>query len=168
MTGRKRRKRSHKRKSKKSSKSRRSTKVDEEKERKILKEMFPEKSTEENEDIIGPRPLPSVELMGYGSGLLKGEGAAMAEYVQQNKRIPRRGELHSADQISTFEAAGFVMSGSRNKRMTAVRIRKENQVYTAEEQRSLNAARLEEKILKENKIIADFRNIVDSKLAKKQ
>uniref|UniRef100_A0A8C7I0N3 NFKB activating protein n=1 Tax=Oncorhynchus kisutch TaxID=8019 RepID=A0A8C7I0N3_ONCKI len=42
------------------------------------------------------------------------EGAAMAEYVKANKRIPRRGEIGlTSDEISTFEMSGFVMSGSR-------------------------------------------------------
>jgi len=33
----------------------------------------------------------------------------------------------TADQITKFEELGYVMSGSRHSRMTAVRIRKENQ-----------------------------------------
>lgn len=38
----------------------------------------------------------------------------MAAYVQQGKRIPRRGEIGlSGDQIADYENAGFVMSGSR-------------------------------------------------------
>ena len=32
------------------------------------------------------------------------------------------------------------MSGSRHKRMNAVRIRKENQIYSAEEKRALQAS----------------------------
>lgn len=50
----------------------------------------------------------------YGSALLPGEGSAMAAYVQQGKRIPRRGEIGlSGDQILDFEKAGYVMSGNR-------------------------------------------------------
>lgn len=53
-----------------------------------------------------------------------GEGAAMHAYVQNGKRIPRRGEVGlSADQISHFEDLGYVMSGSRHSRMNAIRIR---------------------------------------------
>jgi hypothetical protein len=60
---------------------------------------------------------------------LPGEGAAIALFVQQNMRIPRRGEIGwSGEEIETLEDQGFVMSGSRHKRMNAVRIRKENQV----------------------------------------
>jgi hypothetical protein len=61
---------------------------------------------------------------------LPGEGAAIAMFVQQNMRIPRRGEIGwSGEEIESLEDQGFVMSGSRHKRMNAVRIRKENQVY---------------------------------------
>lgn len=46
-------------------------------------------------------------------------------------RIPRRGEIGwSGEEIDTLETQGYVMSGSRHKRMNAVRIRKENQVIT--------------------------------------
>ena len=41
------------------------------------------------------------------------------------------------------------MSGSRHARMNAVRIRKENQVYSAEEQRALALITLEENQQKE-------------------
>ncbi len=62
----------------------------------------------------------------------------MAAYVKEGKRIPRRGEVGlTTDEIDDFENQGFVMSGNRHKRMTAVRLRKENQVYTAEEKRAL-------------------------------
>jgi hypothetical protein len=65
----------------------------------------------------------------YGGQLLPGEGAAIALFVQQNMRIPRRGEIGwSGEEIEGLEDQGFVMSGSRHKRMNAVRIRKENQV----------------------------------------
>ncbi|CAG8450235.1 2331_t:CDS:2 [Ambispora leptoticha] len=62
----------------------------------------------------------------------------MAAYVQEGKRIPRRGEIGlTSDQIQSFEDVGYVMSGSRHRRMNAVRIRKENQVISAEEKRAL-------------------------------
>ena len=67
----------------------------------------------------------------------------MAAYVKEGKRIPRRGEVGlTTDQIDDFENQGFVMSGNRHKRMTAVRLRKENQVYTAEEKRALLQVRI--------------------------
>ena len=39
--------------------------------------------------------------------------------------------------IEHLESVGYVLSGSRHARMNAVRIRKENQVYSAEEKRAL-------------------------------
>jgi len=116
---------------------------------------------------IGPVPLPQVQAGSYGAALLPGEGDAIAQFVLQNKRIPRRGEIGlTSDEIAKFEDQGFVMSGSRHKRMTAVRIRKENQVYSAEEKRALAMANFEEKAIRENKILADFREMLQSKLGK--
>ena len=58
----------------------------------------------------------------------------MAEYVKMGKRIPRRGEIGlTSNEITTFEDSGYVMSGSRHRRMEAVRIRKENQIYSADD-----------------------------------
>jgi hypothetical protein len=46
--------------------------------------------------------------------MLRGEGEAMAQFVEQNKRIPRRGEIgKSSEEIAHFESLGYVMSGSR-------------------------------------------------------
>lgn len=90
----------------------------------------------------------------YGKALLPGEASAMANFVQEGKRIPRRGEIGlNSDQIESFERAGFVMSGSRHALMNAVRIRKENQIYSAEEQRSMLKMKAEEKKKKEAAII---------------
>ena len=62
----------------------------------------------------------------------------MARFVMENKRIPRRGEVGlSSTEIEQFENLGYVMSGNRNKRMNAVRERKESQIYSAEEKRAL-------------------------------
>jgi len=50
----------------------------------------------------------------YGGALRPGEAVAIAAYVQEGKRIPRRGEIGlNSDQIEQYEKAGFVMSGSR-------------------------------------------------------
>ena len=70
----------------------------------------------------------------------------------------------NADQIERFENAGYVMSGSRHARMNAVRIRKENQVYTAEEKAALAMFNFEENKRKEAKILDDMRRLVDSTL----
>ena len=63
-----------------------------------------------------------------------------------------------------FETLGYVMSGSRHKRMNAVRIRKENQVYSAEEKRALAMFNYEEKQKRESQILQDFRSLVSTKL----
>ncbi|XP_073221575.1 uncharacterized protein [Cicer arietinum] len=98
-----------------------------------LKELFEsqKKPALDDEPQVGPMPLPKAEgHISYGGALRPGEGDAIAQYVQQGKRIPRRGEVGlSAEEISKFEDLGYVMSGSRHQRMNAIRIRKENQVY---------------------------------------
>lgn len=53
-------------------------------------------------------------LCSYGGALRPGEGEAMATFVQEGKRIPRRGEVGlTSDEIEKFETLGYVMSGSR-------------------------------------------------------
>ena len=97
--------------------------------------------------------------------MLPGEGAAIAQYVQQNLRIPRRGEIGwSGEEITSLEDQGYVMSGSRHARMNAVRLRKENQVYSAEEKRALAIITFEEKQQKDNKIVGDFRSMLTKRL----
>ena len=97
----------------------------------------------------------------YGGASLPGEGDAMAQFVQAGKRIPRRGEVGlNADQISKFEDLGYVMSGSRHSRMNAIRIRKENQVYSAEEKAALAMINYEEKAQREQKVMEDLKKLV--------
>lgn len=129
---------------------------------------------DEDEDGIGPKPLvvagdESTALsMNYGKALLPGEGAAIAQFVQKNMRIPRRGEVGwNGEEIENLENLGYVMSGSRHKRMNAVRIRKENQVYTAEEKRALALINFEEKQQRENAIMNDFKEMLTERLTKK-
>ncbi|KNA22574.1 hypothetical protein SOVF_032480 [Spinacia oleracea] len=115
-----------------------------------------------NEAPVGPQPLPKAEgHISYGGALRPGEGDAIAQYVQQGKRIPRRGEVGlSADEISKFETLGYVMSGSRHQRMNAIRIRKENQVYSAEDKRALAMFNYEEKAKRESKVMTDLKRLV--------
>ena len=135
---------------------------------------------EEDDDDFGPAPLPNASAGGgaaggggggaagseYGKALLPGEGQALAQYVQQNLRIPRRGEIgYQGDEIESFEKQGYVMSGSRHARMNAVRIRKENQVYSAEEQRALALITMEENASKEAQLMEDFRTMLKAKKA---
>ena len=127
-----------------------------------------EKKNEEDDELVGPTPLAKVvgEHTGdWGGALRPGEGDAIAAFVQAGKRIPRRGEVGmSAEEIEKFETLGYVMSGSRHKRMNAIRVRKENQVYSVEEKRALAMFNYEEKQKRESQILADFRSLVQSKL----
>ncbi|CAM9129838.1 unnamed protein product [Choristocarpus tenellus] len=122
-----------------------------------------------DEDDAGPKPVPQLDdLQGegahgvnYGGALLPGEGAAIAQFVQKGMRIPRRGEVGWAGQeIEKLEDSGYVMSGSRHARMNAVRLRKENQVFNAEERRALALIMFEEKQQKENEILGNFRKML--------
>ena len=57
----------------------------------------------------------------YGKALLPGEGAAMAAYVAEGRRIPRRGEIGlTSEEIASYETVGYVMSGSRYALYTAI------------------------------------------------
>lgn len=136
--------------------------------------------TAEDVDFIGPvlpehlagqggsnNPLGSDKPLDFGKALLPGEGEAMARYVAEGKRIPRRGEIGLAsDEIQQFEDLGYVMSGSRHRRMEAVRLRKENQIYSADERRALANFNIETRANREKAVIEQFKTIVDSKLKK--
>ncbi|EAZ07312.1 hypothetical protein OsI_29559 [Oryza sativa Indica Group] len=61
---------------------------------------------------------------------------------------------------------GYVMSGSRHARITAVRLRKENQVYSAEEKHALAAFNSEQRARRESKVRDDLRCLVDRTLGK--
>lgn len=126
---------------------------------------------EEEDVLVGPAPPAASEYgvrADYGTHLRPGEGTAMAAFVQDGKRIPRRGEVGlDSEQIERFEKAGYVMSGSRHARMNAVRIRKENQVYTAEEKAALAMFNFEENKRKEAKILDEMRRLVDKTLGPK-
>lgn len=129
-----------------------------------LKELFEsqKKHALDDEPVVGPQPLPRAEgHISYGGALRPGEGDAIAQYVQQGKRIPRRGEVGlSAEEIQKFESLGYVMSGSRHQRMNAIRIRKENQVYSAEDKRALAMFNYEEKAKRESKVMSDLQRLV--------
>ncbi|XP_073819949.1 NF-kappa-B-activating protein [Musca autumnalis] len=119
------------------------------------------------EEDFGPtlRHTGSLNQKDFGRALLPGEGAAMAAYIAEGKRIPRRGEIGlTSEEIANFESVGYVMSGSRHRRMEAVRIRKENQIYSADEKRALAMFSKEERQKRENKILAQFKDMINSKL----
>ncbi|GAB0090637.1 CG6066 [Sergentomyia squamirostris] len=128
-------------------------------------EKAPRSDSEKEE--VGPviKSGSSLTQKDFGHALLPGEGAAMAAYIAEGKRIPRRGEIGlTSDEIANFESVGYVMSGSRHRRMEAVRIRKENQIYSADEKRALAMFSKEERQKRENKILSQFREMVNSKL----
>ncbi|PWA90653.1 hypothetical protein CTI12_AA096840 [Artemisia annua] len=120
-----------------------------------IKEMIESRkkvAVSEDDELVGPKPLPRAEgHISYGGALRPGEG----------KRIPRRGEVGlSADEISRYENLGYVMSGSRHQRMNAIRIRKENQVYSAEDKRALAMFNYEEKPKRDQKVMSDLQRLV--------
>uniref|UniRef100_A0A3Q3JCK9 NF-kappa-B-activating protein C-terminal domain-containing protein n=1 Tax=Monopterus albus TaxID=43700 RepID=A0A3Q3JCK9_MONAL len=127
-----------------------------------------------DEHMVGPEaPLTHMSQdnkpLDFGHALLPGEGAAMAEYVKAGKRIPRRGEIGlTSDEIANFEKSGYVMSGSRHRRMEAVRLRKENQIYSADEKRALASFNQEERRKRESKILSSFREMVYRKTKGKE
>ncbi|GBG30359.1 NF-kappa-B-activating protein [Hondaea fermentalgiana] len=128
---------------------------------------------ESSDDSEGPRPEGPIASgtsasgsgqLDYGKALRPGEGAAIAEYVKSGIRIPRRGEVGiSGEEIAEFENLGYVMSGSRHRRMNAVRLRKENQVLTAEEKQALALANYEERMQREDKLVDQFKEVLAEK-----
>jgi len=140
-----------------------------------------QKQTNDDQEFIGPKlpeflsqqansstnPLGTDKPLDFGKALLPGEGEAMARFVAEGKRIPRRGEIGlQSEEIQQYEDLGYVMSGSRHRRMEAVRLRKENQIYSADEKRALATFNHEARSNKERSLMTQFKSIVDSKLKK--
>lgn len=91
----------------------------------------------------------------------------MAAFIAEGKRIPRRGEIGlTSEEIDQFEHVGYVMSGSRHRRMEAVRLRKESQLYSADEKRALAMFNKEERQKRETVILGQFKQVIESKLNK--
>ncbi|KAJ7063064.1 ras-induced vulval development antagonist-domain-containing protein [Mycena amicta] len=129
--------------------------------------------SDDSGDSLGPQPLVKqtaskrVDEREYGGSLLRGEGSAMAAFLQDGteSRIPRRGEIGlTSDEIAQFETAGYVMSGNRHRRMNAVRIRKENQVISAEEKRGILKLQKEERERREAILREEFTELVSERL----
>ncbi len=129
---------------------------------------------DDSDDEVGPQPLHKasssskrIDERQYGGALLRGEGSAMAAFLKDGTdvRIPRRGEIGlTSDEIATFEQVGYVMSGSRHRRMNAVRMRKENQVISAEEKRGILKLQQEERERREAILREEFQELVNEKL----
>ena len=118
---------------------------------------------------VGPEAPPytgtAPPRVDYGKALLPVEGEAMAAFAAAGKRIPRRGEIGmTPSDIEKYEAAGFVMSGARHARINAIRIRKENQVYSAEEKAALALYSAEEAARREAAVLADLKRLVSRAL----
>jgi hypothetical protein len=128
---------------------------------------------DDSDEEIGPQPVlkkggsKKVDERAYGGSLLRGEGSAMAAFLQDGteSRIPRRGEIGlTPDEIAKYEDVGYVMSGSRHRRMNAVRMRKENQVISAEEKRGILKLQREERERKEAILRDEFSQLVTERL----
>ncbi|KAJ3531801.1 hypothetical protein NM688_g7521 [Phlebia brevispora] len=134
----------------------------------------PGEDSDEEDDEVGPQPLykasassKRIDERQYGGALLRGEGSAMAAFLKDGTdvRIPRRGEIGlTSDEIAAFESVGYVMSGSRHKRMNAVRMRKENQVISAEEKRGILKLQQEERARREAILREEFQELVNDNL----
>lgn len=129
---------------------------------------------EDDDDEVGPQPLvvassksKKVDERSYGGALLRGEGSAMAAFLQDGTdvRIPRRGEIGlDSDEIAAYEQVGYVMSGSRHRMMNAVRMRKENQVISAEEKRGILKLQEEERQRREAILREEFSQLLNENL----
>ena len=132
----------------------------------------PLSDNQDSDDDIGPQPMQKVgskkiDERSYGGALLRGEGSAMAAFLQDGieSRIPRRGEIGlTSDQIAQYEDVGYVMSGSRHRRMNAVRMRKENQVISAEEKRGILKLQRDERERREAILREEFSELVNERL----
>ncbi|KAH9260476.1 hypothetical protein BASA81_001646 [Batrachochytrium salamandrivorans] len=132
-------------------------------------------SSEEDDEVYGPQVpfrlaatsasfITDSSSTNYGADLLQGEGRALAEFVKKNERIPRRGEVgYDGDKIDEFESLGYVMSGSRHRKMEAVRKRKENQVFSAEEKRLLVINETKRRDDREAQVLDDMRRLIQRK-----
>lgn len=65
-----------------------------------------------------------------------------------------------AGEVDCYPFLMHVMFLVRHRRMEAVRLRKENQIYSADEKRALASFNQEERRKRENKILASFREMV--------
>lgn len=170
----KRRKGKHKHKKQKE-KTPESSSADEEEEEGEEEGVWVEKAIKRDGDTAFVGPVPEIKVQAtvtkkdFGHALLPGEGEAMAAYVEAGKRIPRRGEIGlTSNEITKFEDSGYVMSGSRHRRMEAVRLRKENQIYNADDRRALAMFNKEERSKRENQILSDLRSMVHQRTSKQK
>jgi hypothetical protein len=70
---------------------------------------------------------------------------------------------YDGEAIVEFEELGYVMSGSRHVRMEAVRKRKENQIFSAEEKRLLVINETKRREDKESQVLEEMRTLIRKK-----
>ncbi|KAF4521523.1 hypothetical protein B566_EDAN012212 [Ephemera danica] len=88
---------------------------------------------------------------------------------KKKKKRSRKDSSSSESSSDSDEEERWVeKKGQWHRRMEAVRIRKENQIYSADEKRALAMFSKEERQKRENKILGQFREMVSSKLSKSQ
>ena len=75
--------------------------------------------------------------------------------------------LMTANSLEGVARAGYVMSGSRHKRMEAVRQRKESQIYSADEKAALAQLNYEEREKREQAVVQKFRELIEKKAIEK-
>lgn len=103
----------------------------------------------------------TAKSLSYAVPMLKGEAEAILPYIQSGARIPRRGEIGlSATEIASYERAGYVMSGSRNAYMTAMRMKKENAVMSVEEEKRLRMLSVEATKKRERELLDSFKSMI--------
>lgn len=131
--------------------------------------MIPEKRYKaEDSYSIGPE-LPEAIKAAFETNMVTknakaGEGVQLAEIIDEQSRIPRRGEVgHSEADIDHYENAGYIMSGNRHRRMEAVRLKKESQIYSVEEKRALQIYTRQERENKETAVIQQFKDMVNQR-----
>ncbi|CBY13030.1 unnamed protein product [Oikopleura dioica] len=129
--------------------------------------LIPEKRYKTEESFsIGPE-LPEAIKAAFETNMTTknakaGEGVQLAEIIEEQSRIPRRGEVgHSEADIDHYENAGYIMSGNRHRRMEAVRLKKESQIYSVEEKRALQIYTRQERENKETAVIQQFKDMVN-------
>lgn len=119
---------------------------------------------DDSQGLSGSGLSAALDPKDFGKALLPGEGAAMAAFVADGRRIPRRGEIGlTSEEIEGYERQGYVMSGSRHRRMEAVRLRKESQIYSADEKRALANLDREERAKKNQRTNSYLMQLIEAK-----
>lgn len=72
-------------------------------------------------------------------------------------------ELNIQHENRAYRSENHVLFFHRHRRMEAVRIRKENQIYSADEKRALAMFSKEERQKRENLILGQFREAINQK-----